>query len=496
MAYISKTDFLLWRECPKNAWLRIHKPECCSSSEITEFEQSIIDAGIEVEEVARNLFPKGILVPDAVADAQQTTCQLIASQSQTLFQPIFEHEQLLAKVDVLHYDEETREYFIYEIKSSTNVKEEHVYDLAFQISVLRLCGLSVKRGLIVRLNSKYVRQRDQDIQQLFITEDVSERVLNISDDVIREIRIARNYLLNESEPQGACSCVLKGRSKHCSTFDYSNPNIPKYGIHDIARIGNSPEKLKELVDAGIYELQDLPVAFKFTTAQRVQLEAYRTGKTRIDKTAISKELSDLSFPLHFIDYETWASPLPLFTQYSPYDQIPLQYSVHIVGAPGEEPIHRDFLHTGVSDPSSAFVNSLKQHIAPFGTLIVWNKGFESHVNDEIARRLPEVRDYLFEINDRVYDLMDIFAEQFFVHKDFYGKVSIKKVLPVLAPHLKYESLAIHDGAVASVVWMKLLSGQLSAAESSMFLAQLKEYCALDSYGMYAIWQALMDLIRN
>jgi hypothetical protein len=250
------------------------------------------------------------------------------------------------------------------------------------------------------------------------------------------------------------------------------------------------------VEAGVFELESLPAAFKLTTAQRAQLDAYRTGKTIVDRLAISKELGDLSFPLHFIDYETFASPLPLFPKYSPYDQIPLQYSVHIVGSPGEEPIHRDFLHTGSYDPSASFLSSLKQHVVPFGAIIVWNKGFESHVNDEIARRLPAARDYLFEFNDRVYDLMEIFTKQYFVHKDLYGKVSIKKVLPVLAPQLSYSPLLIHDGATASLVWKKLISGQLSDVECAKLLAQLREYCALDSYGMYAIWQALMGLTKN
>jgi hypothetical protein len=92
--------------------------------------------------------------------------------------------------------------------------------------------------------------------------------------------------------------------------------------------------------------------------------------------------------------------------------------------------------------------------------------------------------------------MEIFTKQYFVHKDLHGKVSIKKVLPVLAPQLSYSPLAIHDGATASLVWKKLISGQLSDVECAKLLAQLREYCALDSYGMYAIWQALMGLIRN
>jgi hypothetical protein len=453
--------------------------------------------GIEVHRVARNLFPQGALVTGTKTEAQQNTLNCLASNSAgTLFEAVFQREQLLAAIDVLQCDAETGWYSIQEIKSSTELKEEHLYDLAFQVVLLRQHKMPIRRASIVHLNPGYVRQGDLDIQRLFTTVDMTTRVDQIASDVINEIQEARTYLLTEAEPVGACCCIYKGRSKHCTTFEYSNPDVPRYGVHDIARIGSSPKKLKELVDAGNMTLENIPSNIKLTSAQCAQLRAHRTGETVIEKEAIAKELGDLTFPLHFIDYETFASALPLFTQYSPYDQIPLQYSVHIVGSPGEEPIHRDFLHNGLGDPSTSFLSSLQQHVGPFGAIIVWNKGFESHVNDCIARRLPAVKDYVIEFNDRLYDLKDIFAKQYFVHKDLCGKVSIKNVLPVLTPRLSYSSLTLHDGATASLVWSKLLSGQLNDEERAPLFGQLREYCALDSYGMYAIWQALTSLVKD
>jgi Domain of unknown function(DUF2779) len=496
MTYISKTDYVLWRACPKNAWLRIHKPELYYSTELTEYEQSVVDTGIEVERVARQLFPQGVVV-NGTQEAQQITPNCLPSApAGTLFQPVFERDQLLAAIDVLQFDAETGWYSIQEIKSSTAVKEEHLYDIAFQVELLRQHGMPIRQASLVHLNPDYVRQGDLDIRQLFTTVDVTARVAEISGDVIKEVQEARTYLLSETEPAGACSCIYKARSKHCTTFEYSNPDVPRYGVHDIVRIGSSPKKLKELVDAGLLALENIPSDIKLTSAQKAQLHVHRTGETVIEKEAIAKELSDLAFPLHFIDYETFASALPLFAHYSPYDQIPLQYSVHIVGSPGEEPIHRDFLHNGLGDPSTSFLSSLQQHVGPFGAIIAWNKGFESHVNDGIARRLPAARDYVIEFNDRFYDLMDIFAKQYFVHKDLCGKVSIKNVLPLFAPHLSYSSLGIHDGATASLVWNKLISGHLNGEEGVNVRKQLREYCALDSYGMYAIWQALISLIKD
>src|ERR1700730_8885355 len=492
---ISKTDYILWRACAKNAWLRIHKPDVYYSTELTEYEQSVMEMGIEVERVARGLFPDGVIAGGSTEDALRETHSLIASRVHTVFQPAFELEEFLALIDVLQCEPGTDEWSIYEVKSGTKEKEEHLYDVAFQVALLRKHGINVRRAHLILLNPDYVRHGDLDVPQLFKTIDITADVEDIYGTVIEEMQEARAYLLNEIEPQGPCSCIYKGRSRHCSTFQYSNPDLPGYGSHDIARIGSSPKKLKQLVDAGIFALEDIPNDLKLTKGQSNQLRAYRTGKTIVDKEAIAKELGELTFPLHFIDYETFASALPLFSDYSPYDQIPLQYSVHIVGSPDEEPIHRDFLHVERSDPTGSFLDSIPEHVGSFGSVIAWNKAFECHVNDTIGRRFLAAREYVIELNDRFYDLMDIFSKQSFVHRDLLGSFSIKKVLPVLAPELSYSNLGIQDGAMASLTWSRMISGEIDEQECGRLRANLRDYCALDSYGMYAIWTALTKLIE-
>lgn len=49
MITVSKTDYLIYRECNKNAWLKIHRPEVFYQSELSEFDKAIIETGNEVE---------------------------------------------------------------------------------------------------------------------------------------------------------------------------------------------------------------------------------------------------------------------------------------------------------------------------------------------------------------------------------------------------------------------------------------------------------------
>jgi hypothetical protein len=62
MLPISKTTFLQFQICPKDTWLRLHKPDLVEKSAPTEFEKHLFEQGNEVEEQARQLFPNGVLV--------------------------------------------------------------------------------------------------------------------------------------------------------------------------------------------------------------------------------------------------------------------------------------------------------------------------------------------------------------------------------------------------------------------------------------------------
>jgi len=494
MIAVSKTLYTLWRACPNNAWLRLHKPEVYFAESLSEYDQSIIEFGTEVELAGRGLFEGSTLVDGESPDAQRKTYELLCQQAPVVFQAAFERDQLTAFIDVLQYDRNAGEYAIYEIKASTKSNPEHLYDVAFQVLLLRRCGLKIGRACLLHLNPDFRRNGPIRAEQLFETVDLTDQIAQRAEEIEREIELARKYLLSETEPKGPCHCVYKGRANHCTTFGYTNPNIPAYGVHDLAHIGSSPKKLKELVDEEIFSLTDVPAGFAFSPAQKAQVHVHRSGEQIVQERAIAKELGELTFPLHFIDYETFAPAVPLFDGYGPYDPIPLEYSLHVIGVPGEEPIHREFLHAEATDPSEAFVRSLAEHVAPFGSILVWNKSFESTVNDSIARRLPRLGDYLAEFNDRMYDLKDIFAKQYFVHRNFRGSTSIKSVLPVLAPQLSYKSLVIQDGTAAANAWGELMSGTLAEGEDSVLRAQLAEYCTLDSYGMVAIWNALGRMV--
>ena len=493
---ITKTDYMRWRECPKDAWLAIHNPDLYYSFEPTEFELALRETGSKVEEIARGLSPNGQEVKGRNEQAQQRTQELIREKQPVIFQPIFVKEGFLAAADILELNPKTGGYVIYEVKSAGRVKPEYLYDVAFQVILLRRCGLQIDRANIIHLNKDYVRHGNLNLEELFVKADLTTQIDEVTEEVTRDMQIAKEYLVSEVESTGPCCCIYKGRSNHCTTFKYSNPQVPEYGIHDISRIGNSPKKLREMVDAGIFELDKVPTHIELSEIQQNQIRAYSSGNIVIQKSAIAAEFQGLQFPLYFIDYETHLSAIPLFDGWSPNKQIQFQYALHIVEAPGTEPVRKDFLHAKMEDPDPDFVTSLQEHIGLNGSIIVWSKAFEcTLVNEAIAARRPEYAEFLRHFNSRVYDLKDIFSKQYYVHKDLWGKTSVKKVLPVLAPGLSYKELDIREGATASTAWPKIVWGEADEVERKRICDALLKYCGLDSYAMYAIWQTLNDLLK-
>ncbi|MBX4201256.1 DUF2779 domain-containing protein, partial [Candidatus Parcubacteria bacterium] len=155
--------------------------------------------------------------------------------------------------------------------------------------------------------------------------------------------------------------------------------------------------------------------------------------------------------------------------------------------------HFEFLFSEKPDPSPAFLQRLQRDIGLEGTVVVWNKKFECKINEEMAERNPEFKPFIESVNERVYDLMDIFSNQWYVHKDFKGKVSIKNILPVLAPELSYKELEIQEGGSASQQWNEIWLGNVTRIEKETIIRNLKLYCGLDTYAMYAIWKHLYQL---
>jgi len=500
MKYLSKTNYLEYLFCPKNLWLKINAPELLEDFELSDFEKSIIEKGNEVEEWARKLFPDGVLVDGKNLEEKAIeTKKLMDKKVPVLFQATFIADGFVVMADILEYDPKKNVWNLYEVKGTNSLKEtssskSHIDDVAFQNIVLQSAKIPMGKLCIMHLNKDYKKQGDITLDKLFIVNDVGDKIKEIHDATKTTMSEALAYILKKGEPKGNCSCLYKGRNQHCPTFSYSNKKVPGYSVHDLSRIGSSKRKLKDLIDRNIYDVADIPLDMEFSPVQQNQIDVFRTGKPMINSGEIKAELESLEFPLYFLDYETYSPAIPLYDNYRPYQHVPFQFSLHVLDSPGGELRHIEFLHEEDSNPSVDFAEFLIKHIKDAGTVIVWHKVFECGRNKDLGEMHLEHKAFFERLNNQIYDLKDIFQKQHYVHSDFRGSISIKKVLPVLVPELHYKDLNIQEGGAAMEKWRSMISNKTLPDEKKKISADLLEYCKRDTYAMYAIWKVLNELI--
>jgi len=506
---LSKTNYLTFLDCKKNAWLKIHKPDIYYKYPLSSFELNIIETGNEIDVLARDLFSGGVTVKHREDD--ELTRELMEQKTPVIYQPVFISDKYITACDIFVWNAESNVYDLYEVKSSTASSDsegskrdtkDYLIDIAFQKTVLDDINISIGRTFLIRLNKEYERQGSIDLNNLFLVEDCSEEVNKILEDTKQKMFVAYDYLSQKLEPTGYCDCILKGTKGHCTTSKYSINNLPEYPIQDILRIGNTKAKFIELVDSNILDIQDVdPDFFKPDSNYALQVNIAQSGREHVDIESISEFLKTIQYPIAFLDYETYPSALPRFDGYRPYQQIPFQFSVHIKESLESELTHREFLYTGTNIPDHEFVKALQDYLPTSGSIIVWNKTFECKIiNERLIQRHSEYKDFLVDLNSRVVDLMLPFSgnkreghDIIYQHPDQRGSYSIKAVLPIFAPELSYKNLDIQEGGTASDTWNRITQGEFPKEEVLAKEEALRKYCELDTYAMVKIWEVLKNM---
>ncbi|MBL7021859.1 DUF2779 domain-containing protein [Patescibacteria group bacterium] len=497
MFKITKTDYLDYTFCKKNLWLKKHKHELFDDVELSDFEKKIIEEGNLADAEAQNLFVDGVLVESVDNEAILDTKRLIDDGIETIFQGTFYEDDFFIRADIMNYNKSLGGWELYEVKASNDIKRKEPYhyvnDLAFQKTVIEKSGLKIVKSSVIHLNKEYRRGGEVDYRELFIFVDLSDEVVEQQVDVKKQMEEIKQYLGMDEEK--GCECLYRGRNAQCTTFKYSNPEVPEYSVHDINRIGLSKKLFYDWIDRGIYSLDDIDNPEKLTGAKLAQYNAHKKGSAIIDRESIISELGKLVFPLYFFDYEGFVSAIPMFDGFGAYEQIPFQYSLHIMDEKGNID-HKEFLITDPKgDITLPLVKQMKEDIDPSGTVIAWYKTYEKQRNEKLAQLHPEYADFLNEINDKMYDLMHIFSKNYYVDPAFKGSSSIKKVLPVVVPDLSYSTMNISKGDQASERWEKMINKDTPKDEKEKIKKDLLDYCALDTMAMVRIYQRLLEIVK-
>lgn len=494
--YLSKTDFTNFLHCAGYAWLAKHQPELLHR-DLAPWERRVIANGLLVQQHARDWFAPGRLIDTRnPIEAVQLTEEALAAADDVLFEATVRAPTgLLARVDILVRT--GRSWSLYEVKSTSNsdrLARDYLADVAFQTLAFTDAGFDVTEVSIIHLDPDYRRGEGLELDKVFRLESMTTSVEHVLDETVREVDRAL-YAVMDAETRAICACHRSTRSRRCVAFAHFHPQVPERGtIYHLAGIHQS--KLEQALDLDVLHLVDWPDEIVLSERQQRQVSVARSGEEIVDAEAIVALMKTWTYPLQFIDYETFTMPISSFPGYGPYATVPFQYSLHTVHADGEIE-HREFLcEARGEDPSRSLLVQLQRDILPEGTVVSWNAPYEKRVNGGLASRYSEASAFLDDMNARTEDLAEIVRRGWWMHPDFDGSWSIKNVLPVAAPGLTYDGLEIGAGDQASAMWVQCMiedDETMADDEREQLFAALRAYCTLDTLGMVQIWQHVRGL---
>jgi predicted RecB family nuclease len=480
MLSLSKSRFIAGLQCPKRLYLEVHQPDLAAGCD--EGGQAVMDQGHEVGLVAQKRFTGGISVgfgDGGFAQAIRDTKELLSNPTvPAIFEAAFEHNGVFLRTDILERVDSSK-FRLIEVKSSTSVKDQHLYDVAVQRHVLISSEVQVTSASLMHLNRDYVYAGgDYDLNALFklvsFTGEMAIAPAEIADRLAKDFTMIGADATPDIEPGDQCNKPFT-----CEFFDHCN--LPLAADH-IAHLPGMRSKMRAaLAELGVTLIGAIPNDFKLTDQQHHACRSVKTGKTWI-APELANELASLKYPLCFMDFETIFPALPRFMGMRPYDQSPIQWSVHKQESPGAQIEHCEFLAEDVSDPRLKFAESLCSALKGAGSIVVYNQTFEKQRLSELSSHLPKYRKEIDCIRDKLWDLLPMVRAHVY-HPAFEGSYSLKKVLPALVPSMKYDGMEVADGGQAGLAWQKMISPETPVLERQQLRRALLDYCGQDTLAL-------------
>lgn len=488
---LSKSKYCNGIGCNKKLWMLTYMPD--KAEEIDN--ESVFETGHEVGELAKKLFGDyhDISFNENLNKMIEDTQEAINKGYKIITEASFVYQNNFCSIDILKYNNQELE--VYEVKSSTEVKDIYLDDISYQVYILLNLGYQVKKASIVYINGNYERYGDLDLSKLFNIEDVTKIVYNKQQEVSNNIKQITLYMEQKNEPTMKLGMYCM-KPYPCPFFKYCSRSLKENNIFQIRGMTNN-SKFK-YYNQGIYSYEDL-LKENITDKYKQQIEFTLYNKNAyIDIDKIKEFMKDLYYPMYFLDFETYQQAIPKYNGIKPYMQIPFQYSLHYIEKENGILNHKEFLSQPNIDPRRKLAESLVKDIPLNSCTLAYNMKFEKMVIKNLANLYPDLSHHLMNIHDNMYDLMIPFKDRNYYTKDMNGSFSIKYVLPALFPNdpsLNYHNLdLIHNGTEAMTEFAEL--GNKSLEEQAIIRKNLLKYCELDTYAMVKIYYKLKELINE
>lgn len=487
-ASLSKSKFVQGLQCHKALYLQIHHPELADP--VTPEREALFRTGYEVGELAQSLFPGGVVIPydpnDYDGQIARTRAE-IEKGTDVLYEAAFSYDGVFVKVDILRQGKAGWE--LYEVKSSASVQPYHIPDIAVQYYVLTGAGIEISSAHLVHINGEFVKNGAIQPDKFFVLEDMTGTVQDMEDFVRTEIGKMK-VMVSGGMPVIDIGPYCK-TPFDCNFYGYCWQRVPENSVFSLRNKGVDKFALYR---NGIIRLQDVPLDI-LNSRQRQQAEFFLNEKEFADRKALKSFLENVRYPIYFLDFETFATTIPLYDGTSPFQQVPYQYSLHYLEREGAELGHHEFLARPNVDPREEVAANLCLRIPDDACVLAFNAPFETRILRKLADASPRFKKKLERIIDNAIDLAVPFRSRYVYHWEMNGSWSQKVVLPLLANDLSYKGMEVANGSMAMDAYFAMCASR-DPLEIARIRENLLKYCALDTLGMVRILERLRAIAEG
>ena len=490
--FLSKSKFVGGWQCEKQAYLTARYPKLATAFDAATLSR--FAGGTRFGELAQTVWPEGVLVdsPAYQHDASvEWTRELVdAEVVDVIFEAGFTDLGTRVRADVMIRNRDSEKWDLVEVKSSSSAKKVHDVDMAIQRAVIEASGLSVGTTSVMVVDSSYVRGSDGvSVDGLFKIIDRTSEVLALLPEMIELNEQLHEVINSESSPDIGIGPHCE-EPYSCQFFEHCTADRPRDWIRTLPGFGL--KKTVEFEDQGTVGISHITSDTGLNALQRRAVESSNSG-THWVSDALSSDLSNVEYPLRFIDFETAAPTVPIYESTSPREVIPFQWSCHTLDTDSNLD-HSDYLASGEIDPRREFVESLLRAVGESGSVLVYSS-YEQTTLRKLGTLFPDLEPQIGNLVSRFVDLLTLVRENYY-HPAFRGSFSIKRVLPVMVPGYDYSDLGIAEGETASATFVDIVEGRIDQDELDDVLFDLLEYCKRDTEAMVRIWQRLQVIAMN
>lgn len=482
-------NFLSVKNCNRALYYLYHNLH--QSTEHNDYLDLLAEDGLKVRELGYQLYSGGKYIYGGKQwDSVEDTITALKKGEDIIYGGRVQRndEYIYSGIlPILVRDTKSGGYKLISTTTSTKLKEDkHILRMGYLRWLAMENDLPITSYELLTPNKEFLGGNGLDLTKYFVHYDITEQVQETEELIWQFINRIPEVVNGKEPPADFGVCCSK-----CQYKSFCFSSLPEHHIFTLPRITSSKKTLEFLKENNIYDIKLIPDNLKLSENQQRRKYCVEENRIIASKDALSI-LKNLPQPIHFIDFETFPMVVPKFSGMKPHQNLPFQWSNHILN--NNELTHDEYLDSTGGDCREEFLITLIESCRNAATIAIYSP-FETARLRELEKIFPQHADEIEEMINKFFDL-EKFISTNIDHPQFYGRTSIKVVLPALYPKNLYAELPVHNGTGAITAYSKMIQPGIKSEEKLQIRKELLDYCGLDTKAMVIIYNKLLELLEK